>query len=167
MKTLLLTALTFASFALNPCQAITHTLSGAMDVFQATTNPSDTGTGSGTISGDYDSLTKTLNYSIAWQDLTTSVTNMHFHLGAPNIGGGVELAISAPFSSPQVGSGIILNASQETNLLAGNWYVNVHTGDFGGGEIRGQVSALAVPEPTSCVLLGVASLLGLSRRRRN
>ena len=164
MKTLLLTALTFASFALNPCQAITHTLSGAMDVFQATTNAANTGTGTGTISGDYDSLTKALNYTITWADLSGPVTAMHFHEGILGNTGGPEVFITGPFSSPQAGSDI-LNATQEADLLAGGWYVNVHTGDFVSGEIRGQVSALAVPEPTSCVLLGVASLLGLSRRR--
>ncbi len=165
MKTLLLTVFSFVSFALSPCLAVTHTLSGPMDVFQASTNAGNVGNGTGTISGDYDSLTKTLNYSIAWQDLTTSVTNMHFHLGAAGDSGGVELPVPGPWSSPQVGSGIILSASQETNLLDGNWYVNVHTSDFGGGEIRGQVDVLAVPEPTSGVLLCMASLLGLSRRR--
>ena len=165
MKTLLLTALTFASFALNPCQAITHTLSGAMDIFQATTNASNTGTGAGTISGDYDSLTNALNYTITWADLSGSVTNMHFHLGATGTPGGVELPVPGPWTSPQMGSSS-LDAMKETNLLAGNWYVNVHTAMFGGGEIRGQVNVTPIPEPATIVLAAVVGLCGIACRRR-
>jgi hypothetical protein len=116
------------------------TLSGTLDPMQATTNASNVGTGSGTITGDYNSTTNTLNYSITFQDLTAAVTNMHFHRGAVGVGGGVDLGIGAsPWASPQVGSSVILDDSQEANLGTGNWYVNIHTADFGGGEIRGQV----------------------------
>ena len=168
MKALIYTTLSLFVLGSNTCLALTHTLSGPMDVFQATTNPANVGNGTGTISGDYDETTNTLNYTLTWQDLTSTVTNMHFHLGAPGVPGGVELGIPGPWSSPQVGSGIILDATQETNLLAGNWYVNVHTSNFGGGEIRGQVNVTLIPEPTT---LGLASLAfcGLAscyRRRR-
>lgn len=111
-------------------------LSGNMDVFQALANPADTGVGTGTIMGSYDDGTMLLDYTITWQDLTSMVTNMHFHLGAVGISGGVALGIPGPWSSPQVGTGIILDAAQELDLLSGDWYVNVHTSDFGGGEIR-------------------------------
>jgi hypothetical protein len=49
-------------------------------------------------------------------------------------------------------------ATQLNNLLIGGLYINVHTEDFPGGEIRGQI--LAVPEPDSLTLLGMA-MLGL------
>jgi len=148
--------------------AASYVLSGDMDVFQATTNPDNVGTGTGTIAGDYDDVTNILNYSIEWMDLTTPVTNMHFHLGAPGVPGGVELGIPGPWSSPQVGTNILLSAGLETNLLAGNWYVNVHTSQFGGGEIRGQVIASVVPVPAAIWLFGTAliGLVGFSRRRK-
>ncbi len=144
--------------------ATVYTLSGNMDVFQALSNPGNVGNGTGTISGSYDDVTDLLNYSISWQNLTGTVTNMHFHLGAPGVPGGVELPIPGPWSSPQIGTNIALNAAQEQNLLAGLWYVNVHTTTFGGGEIRGQVNA-AVPEPGTVALLALG-MFGLAYRRK-
>jgi len=133
-----------------------YQLSGGMDVFQALTNPDNIGSGTGSISGDYDAATNILNYTLEWSGLTSDVNNIHFHLGAPGVSGGVQLGVPSPWSSPQTGSGIALSDAQEANLLAGNWYVNVHTDDFGGGEIRGQVNVSAVPLPAAFWLFGSA-----------
>ena len=59
---------------------------------------------------------------------------------------------------------VTLTAGQENTLLAGKYYMNVHTGVNGNGEIRGQL--VVVPEPTSATLLLCGSGLALRRRRR-
>lgn len=172
MKTLLLAAVSIASLLLcSTSHAITYNLSGSMDRLQAGTNGgfgAGTGNGSGTIAGDYDDVTNLLNYSISWQDLTAAVSNIHFHLGAVGVSGGVALGVPSPWISPEIGSNIALDIPQETGLLAGNWYVNVHTTAFTGGEIRGQVLVTAIPEPATAAMATLAflSTLSLIRRRR-
>jgi hypothetical protein len=58
-------------------------------------------------------------------------------------------------------------ASAESTLLAGlasgQTYLNIHTTNFGGGEIRGQLAV--VPEPATWILTG-AALAGLAAARR-
>ena len=58
-------------------------------------------------------------------------------------------------------------AQQVSDLNNGMWYINIHsTGQFAGGEIRGQI--LPVPEPSTIALagLGLAGMIGLGIRRR-
>lgn len=57
---------------------------------------------------------------------------------------------------------------QLPNILGGLSYINFHTKQFGGGEIRGQLTTSAVPEPGSLALLagGLPALLALRRRKR-
>jgi|TARA_B110000438_G_scaffold281456_1_gene307636 hypothetical protein len=56
-------------------------------------------------------------------------------------------------------------SANETDLLNGLYYINVHTAANGGGEIRANL--VVVPEPSSAAaLLGLATLGFLAVRRR-
>jgi hypothetical protein len=61
------------------------------------------------------------------------------------------------------GSGTI-TATQATDMLAGNTYINVQSNVYPSGEIRGQLDV--VPEPASFGLLAGGALLMLRRKRR-
>jgi hypothetical protein len=63
------------------------------------------------------------------------------------------------------GNGGTTLTAQLPNILAGRSYINFHTVQNAGGEIRGQI--LPVPEPSTYALMGIglAAVFGLSRRR--
>jgi hypothetical protein len=61
------------------------------------------------------------------------------------------------------GSGTI-TATQASDMLAGNTYVNIRSNVFPSGEIRGQLTV--VPEPASIGLVAGGAVLMLRRRRR-
>ena len=60
------------------------------------------------------------------------------------------------------GNGTTLGA-QLGNILSGHSYINFHTTQFGGGEIRGAINA-QTPEPTAALLVGIP-VVALVRRR--
>jgi CHRD domain len=60
------------------------------------------------------------------------------------------------------GNGTTL-AAQLGNILSGHSYINFHTTQFGGGEIRGAINA-QTPEPTAALLVGIP-VVALVRRR--
>ena len=106
------------------------TLSGAAEV------PPNASAGMGQLQAEFDKATNTLRYS----GLSGPVKAAHFH-GPAEAGknAGVALGINNAGESPVQGSAV-LTADQAADLLAGKWYVNVHTAANPGGEVRGQVT---------------------------
>lgn len=113
--------------------------------------PANSSTATGVLNVDYDKNTKSLKYTITYSGLTP--TAMHFHKGAVGVAGAVEKEVVAPYSSGMTGT-ITLTAAQETDLLANNWYLNIHTTANAAGEIRGQVV------PNTTVVFANISLSG-------
>lgn len=121
--------------------------------------------GHGAATMTYDDVTNVLSWQIYYEQLTGTTTDAHFHGPAlPGVSAGVQVPIphtNGLTSDTLIGSAI-LTATQETQLLSGLWYINIHSTFRPGGEIRGQV----VPEPTTLLLLGSGLAFLASRRTK-
>jgi len=118
---------------------------------QESTVPASSGYGS--VTALYDTATKTLVYSVVYQlNSGATATAAHFH-GPAALGSNAGVAIGLP-TQPTGNAGkltgsVMLTAAQETDLLAGNWYLNIHSSLSSGGELRAQLvensGTLALP----------------------
>jgi len=87
-----------------------------------------------------DTASRTLTWTVTFQGLSAELRAAHFH-------GQASMTENAPIvvpiakrddKSPFKGSKV-LTPEQVEALLAGRWYINVHTATHPPGEIRGQV----------------------------
>lgn len=114
------------------------------DKMKATLNaasevPANTSPATGTADIDFDPATKKLSWKLTYSGLSGPATMAHFHGPAePGKNAGVAVPIT-PATSPSQGS-VTLTDAQAADLVAGKYYVNVHTEANKGGEIRGQVT---------------------------
>jgi len=116
------------------------TLSGASEV------PANASTATGKFVGTYTKSTKVLNFTLSYSGMVP--TDWHIHKGAPTVSGPVQIALNPIVPSPLTKS-VTLTAEQEADLLSGNYYVNIHSVDFPGGEIRAQLASPVVVETGS------------------
>lgn len=111
--------------------------------------PPNTSTGLGALEGTYNSSTKILNFDIVFTGLMGTTTSAHFHGPAPegfNAPVQIELAgFQTGVTSGQYTNMFVLTPEQESQLMDGLWYVNIHTTVFPGGEIRGQLNEGSLP----------------------
>jgi len=124
--------------------------------------------GTGTLQLDLDNKSQTATYTLTFSDLSSAVTQAHIHFAKVHVPGGIFIWLcqTAAKPSPTAGTpfcptaggtvtGTITGASviavPTQNVTAGDFdaltdalssntaYTNVHTVNFPGGEIRGQV----------------------------
>lgn len=92
-----------------------------------------------------DLATNEFSWDVTFQGLSSPQTAAHFHGAAPQCSNaGVQLGLSV--GSPLVGSATV-TAQQAADILAGLWYLNIHSQNHGSGEIRGQVMPAALADP--------------------
>lgn len=101
--------------------------------------PTTSSAGKGDATVDIDVKNNKISWTITHTGLTGAVTGAHFHgPAAEGSNASVTLPITGDMLSPMKGEATI-SAAQKTELLAGKWYVNLHTAANPDGEIRGQV----------------------------
>jgi len=98
--------------------------------------PPTTSTGTGTATLTYNLESKIFNVSVAYSGLTLTVA--HIHKGAFGTNGGPVFPFVVT-ASPLILTSAALTAAQETDLIAGSYYVNLRNVEFPAGAIRGQL----------------------------
>ena len=101
--------------------------------------PPNQSAGTGSVTATYDTGTKVLSWDGSYSGLSGPATAAHFH-GPAEAGKNAGVAVPiTPATSPLHGTATLTDA-QAADLMAGHWYVNVHTEANKGGEIRGQLT---------------------------
>jgi hypothetical protein len=108
-------------------------LNGASEVPPVTT------TGKGTATASLNTATKMLTWDVDYSGMSGPVTAAHIHgPAAPGANAGVLVSLGTTLASPIKGSATLTDA-QISDLEAGQTYINLHTADNKGGEVRGQL----------------------------
>jgi hypothetical protein len=166
----------------------TATLSGANEV-PPVASP---GTGSAIVTFDFNA--NTMRVQVTFSGLTSGDTASHIHCCAPpGVNAGVATTLptftgfpsgvtfgtydhtfdmsqgssyNPAFVTAHGGTATSAELALYDGMLAGDSYLNIHTTNFGGGEIRGFLVA-QIPEPATLALFGFGVLgLGFTARRR-
>ncbi|GGD58864.1 CHRD domain-containing protein [Caballeronia grimmiae] len=99
--------------------------------------------GHGLLDATFDTQTRQLTWTATYAELSGPVTMAHFHGPAP-VGQNAKVQVPVDkraLSSPMKGQAT-LTEPQVTDLMAGQWYFNIHTQENPTGELRGQVMPL-------------------------
>jgi hypothetical protein len=129
-----------------PTAAISTALSGAEEVPAVTTAATGTGTmtvnlGTGAISG-----------SVTFTGLSSNATLGHIHAGAAGANGGPVISLTGGAGGTSgtwtIPAGTVLTAGDLNSLITDGLYVNIHSVNNGGGEIRGQIKYRVTFTPT-------------------
>jgi hypothetical protein len=152
-----------------PASAAIINLTASIDGNQEVPPTGSPATGTGTMA--YDDVANLLSWNISYTASTMlgTPTVSHFH-GPAQVGSnaGVQVDIvanSGGIASPMVGSATITEP-QELDLLAGLWYINIHSTAVPSGEIRGQVNVVPIPAAVWLFGSGLLGLIGLARRKK-
>ena len=129
----------------SPAQADTG-FAATIDAAQEVPTNASPGTGSATLV--LNNAQTSLSYSVTYTGLTSNRTNAHIHGPAPaGVNAGVlhGLQNQTGTTSGSANGVWAIPAANVTHLFNGQLYINIHSANFPGGEIRGQI----VGAPTS------------------
>ena len=97
----------------------------------------------GDLKGIVTMANKVVRWTVSCSGLSGPVTAMHFHGPASeDKNANVALPMEGDCTNGPVSGEASLNDGQFSDLLAGKWYVNIHTAQYPNGEIRGQVAVI-------------------------
>lgn len=102
-------------------------------------DPDGMGTSTVTLNSDSGQVSFTINVS----NITLPAAAAHIHEGAKGVAGGVVAPLTAPDANGAASGSAAVDAALMQRMMdnPAGFYVNVHTTDFPGGAVRGQLAA--------------------------
>lgn len=138
--TMKLAGLAVSAVLLSGASALAETVKMTATLDGAQQSPPVTTEGKGSAQVTYDTDTKKLDWTVEYSGLSSAPAAGHFH-GPADVGAnaGIQVPFKGDLASPIKGSATLTD-EQAKDLLAGKYYINLHTPAHKGGEIRGQVT---------------------------
>ena len=101
--------------------------------------PPNSSKGTGSADLTYDANTKLLKWKVTYSGLSGPATAAHIH-GPADKGQNAPIVIGFENPASPIEGSKTLTDAQAADLQAGKLYINVHTAENKGGEIRGQIT---------------------------
>ena len=133
-----LAALACASVVLLSAPSFAASINLKADLKSSNEVPPVDSKGSGSVTATFDTASKQLSWKGSVTGLSGPATAAHFHAAESGKNGAVVVPIAGVDKGSFEGSATLTDAQAE-DLVAGKWYVNIHTAANKAGEIRGQV----------------------------
>lgn len=131
---------------------------GSLDAAQEVPPAVSSGTGRGVVVVN-STTGQIIAGAITFTGLTTNAILAHIHKGAAGVNGGIRVNYNPPAPGAMAGTATVLDpgtpidtGTDLPDLIAGNLYFNVHSGQYGGGEIRGQIAQTTTQDVRSASL---------------
>lgn len=171
------------SLAAGAASAATQVYSFNLNALQEV--PTNASSAAGSMQITINDTTNVISYQFTGFNFLGIFANAHIHRGLVGVNGPVVYGLvdgQQDYSGPvtfgpniSIPNSHALLGQNETNMSAGlgllinttpwNYYVNIHTSAFPGGEIRGQLAPIPEPGTLAMMLAGVA-VVGWQLRRR-
>jgi len=136
-----------ATFSYSQMYDVSSTAEGINEV------PPVMSAGTAALTGTYDASTAMITVSVTYSGLSSGLAAAHLHAGPAGMNGGIiiNLAPATGATSGTFSGTFPVAAADEAGLIAGNVYVNLHTPNNGGGELRGQLTLALVPPVNAAI----------------
>jgi CHRD domain len=133
-----LIGLAFGTLVFGAAPALAEMVNLKGDLKASSEVPANDSKATGSFTATYDTASKKLSWKGTYSGLTGNATAAHFH-GPAEAGKNAGVVVPFKETGPSFSGTADLTDAQAADLMAGKWYVNVHTQANPGGEIRGQV----------------------------
>jgi hypothetical protein len=155
MKTTPVRAFVFAgAFCALACAAAhAQVLELRATINQAQENPPTGSPATGSAIMLYDVAANTFDLFVTINNMANTATNSHLHEGAPGVNGAVVTPLGGESAYTRTGNTLtgtfrgIKHGGDKLKLIQGGDYFNIHSAQFPGGEVRGQL----IPQPKRLV----------------